>query len=62
MPDEDEGRLEELGELAREAIDVETQMGWDGDVCLCTDCVCQRFQDDAPDGLCDCCRAGDHLT
>ena len=59
MPDDDD-LLEELGEQAEEALLVETLMGWDGDFCLCTECVCQRFRDDAPDGLCDPCRAGDH--
>ena len=60
MPDEDEGLLEQLGELATEAIEVETLMGWDGDPCLCQACTCERFRDSDDDGRCPDCRAGKH--
>ena len=60
MPDEDEGLLEQLGDLANDAILVETLMGWDGDPCLCEHCDCPRFRDG---GITDCpeCAAGRHF-
>lgn len=61
MPDdEDEGLLDELGELANEAILVETLMGWDGDRCRCEDCFCSEFLDGDPGPQCAACRKGDH--
>jgi hypothetical protein len=60
LPDEDDGLLDELGELANEAILVETLMGWDGEACACEACNCARFRDGDQDGRCTLCRAGNH--
>jgi hypothetical protein len=58
--DEDEGFLDELGELANTAILTDTLMGWEGDVCECPDCDCRRFQDGSDDRRCPPCRVGEH--
>jgi hypothetical protein len=63
LPDEDGedgGLLQELGELANEAILVETLMGWDGDPCLCQTCDCPRFRDRGDSTHCPDCCAGRH--
>ena len=60
MPDEDDGLLEELGELANEAILVKTLMGWDGDRCECPACACERFPFGTNGTMCAECIARDH--
>ena len=58
--DDDEGLLEELGDLANEAILVETLMGWDGDPCLCRECDCPRFRDMRDSTACSECSCARH--
>jgi hypothetical protein len=58
--DKDRGLLERLGELANDAIAVETLMGWDGEPCRCPACHCLRFRDMGDSTACSACRAGRH--
>jgi hypothetical protein len=50
---EDQARVEDV-------LLVEALMGWDGDPCLCPECGCPRFRDDADDLRCADCRADRH--
>jgi len=55
LPDEDE-----LEHLVEEELLVETLMGWDGDPCECTECLCARLSD-GPELVCGDCKQGRHL-
>ena len=50
----------EDGAHVEDMLAVETLMGWDGDRCLCPDCVCERFRDGADDIQCGPCLQGEH--
>jgi len=50
---EDQAHVEDM-------LEIETLMGWDGDRCRCTVCVCQRFLDGSDNEWCPECLAGDH--
>jgi hypothetical protein len=56
----DRGLLDRLGELANEAIAVETLMGWDGKPCLCPACHCLRLREMGDSTACPECSAGRH--
>jgi hypothetical protein len=59
LPDDDE--LEQADDdlldpnaSPEDVLHVEALMGWDGDGCMCTDCVCPRFRDGSTEQCQDC--------